>query len=471
MAIQANTPSAYRSATSWNYLNSNSLPEGLAKPQVGSKMVRRYGTQSLTGLMEELGLTERVESIIFNHYEEDFIHDVIKVNASATHSAGAAVELTVQSDYRQSISETNAPYIATGSSSATLPRVHDMLEFEDGTTGLVTAAVAGANTFTVIPTISGESIPDVTISSVIINTGRANVEGGSTPDGVQTSLLSYTNNTMILDDAYVVYEGGAAAITWLDNLGESGNESYWYLEGIQNTKTRFENFCEMSAMTGKKITNTTLANTSGFQTAKITEGFIPFIENYGNVENYVSGSWGITDLDNMVTELNKYKASEENMFLAGLPLRRQVDTILRGSAGLTAGGIIYSTLPEEKAANLGFKSFTKDGYTFHLKRYDVFTDVKTLGASDNFKYPNLGIIAPLDEASLPDPKGGTTSVPSFSIAYNDVNGMESMGYKEWVTGGLGDANTDDTDQMKINFRKRFAFHGRGANRFGLFKAS
>ena len=69
MAIQANTPSAYRSATSWNYLNSNSLPEGLAKPQVGSKMVRRYGTQSLTGLMEELGLTERVESIIFNHYE------------------------------------------------------------------------------------------------------------------------------------------------------------------------------------------------------------------------------------------------------------------------------------------------------------------------------------------------------------------------------------------------------------------
>jgi hypothetical protein len=173
----------------------------------------------------------------------------------------------------------------------------------------------------------------------------------------------------------------------------------------------------------------------------------------------------------MITELNKYKASEENMFLAGLPLRRQVDAFLRGSAGLTDGGIIYSTLPEEKAVNLGFKSFTKDGYTFHLKRYDVFTDVKTLGASDNFKYPNLGIIAPLDEASLPDPKGGTTSVPSFSIAYNDVNGMESMGYKEWVTGGLGDANTDDTDQMKINFRKRFAFHGRGANRFGLFKAS
>lgn len=469
MAVQATTPSALRSAASWNYLNSVSLPEGLLKPQVGSSLVRRYGTQSLTGLMQELGLTERVESIIFNHYEEDFIHEVIKVENASAGAANAVVTLTVQSDYRFSISNNNSPYVASGSTTVTMPRVYDIVEFEDGTVAQVTA-VSG-NTFDVAPVVSGENIPAVTTSSVIINTGRANVEGGTTPDGIQTQLLSYTNNTMILDDAYVVYEGGAAAITWLDNLGESGNESYWYLEGINNTKTRFENFCEMTAMTGKKITNTTLAGTSGFGTSKITEGFIPFIENYGNVENYTKNSWSETDLDNLVDELNKYKAAEENMILAGLPLRRQFDTYLRASAGLTDGGIIYSTLPEEKAVNLGFKSFTKDGYTFHLKRYDVFTDVKTLGASDNFKYPHLGLVAPLDETSLPDPQGGTTSVPSFSIAYNDVNGMEPMGYKEWVTGGLGDANTDDTDQMKINFRKRFAFHGKGANRFGLFKAA
>lgn len=469
MAVQATTPSALRSAASWNYLNSVSLPEGLLKPQVGSSLVRRYGTQSLTGLMQELGLTERVESIIFNHYEEDFIHEVIKVENASAGAANAVVTLTVQSDYRFSISNNNSPYVASGSTTVTMPRVYDIVEFEDGTVAQVTA-VSG-NTFNVAPVVSGENIPAVTTSSVIINTGRANVEGGTTPDGIQTQLLSYTNNTMILDDAYVVYEGGAAAITWLDNLGESGNESYWYLEGINNTKTRFENFCEMTAMTGKKITNTTLAGTSGFGTSKITEGFIPFIENYGNVENYTKNSWSETDLDNLVDELNKYKAAEENMILAGLPLRRQFDTYLRTSAGLTDGGIIYSTLPEEKAVNLGFKSFTKDGYTFHLKRYDVFTDVKTLGASDNFKYPHLGLVAPLDETSLPDPQGGTTSVPSFSIAYNDVNGMEPMGYKEWVTGGLGDANTDDTDQMKINFRKRFAFHGKGANRFGLFKAA
>lgn len=469
MAVQSTTPSAVRSAASWNYLNSVSLPEGLLKPQVGSSMVRRYGTQSLTGLMQELGLTERVESILFNHYEEDFIHEVIKVNASSGHGSGAAVTLTIQSDYRFSTSSASPYDTSLSATTSTMPRQYDIVEFEDGVTAQVTA-VSG-NTFTVIPTVSGETIPDLTTSSVIINTGRANQEGGTTPEGVQTQLLSYTNNTMILDDAYVVLEGGAAAITWLDNLGESGNESYWYLEGIANTKTRFENFCEMIAMTGRKITNSTLAGTSGFGTSKITEGFIPFIENYGNVENYTKNSWSFTDLDNLVDELNKYKAAEENMFLAGLPLRRQLDNVLRTSSGLTDGGIIYNTLPEEKAVNLGFKSFTKDGYTFHLKRYDVFTDVKTLGASDNFKYPHLGLIAPLDDTSLPDPQGGTTSVPSFAIAYNDVNGMEPMGYKEWVTGGLGDANTDDTDQMKINFRKRFAFHGKGANRFGLFKAA
>jgi len=478
MAIQQTTPSAVRSVADWNYLNSSLLPEGILKPQVDNQLVRRYGTQSLMGLMEELGYVESVNSKKFTHYEEDFIHEVIKVDSSAAAAANAVKTLEVQSDYEFDINENNDPYVATGTTVVGTPRKYDLIEFEDGTTAIVTDTWMTSGTsltqgqFNCAPTVAGENIPAVTTSSVIINTGRAVPEGGTQPEGVQTRLLSYQNNTMNLNDSYTVQDGAAGSISWLDNLGANENESYWYLEGIENTKTRFYNFCELISMTGKKITNTTLANLPGFEKVSVTEGFIPFLENYANVENYTAGGFSLTDLDNMIDELNKYKGADENALIVGLPLSRSIDNFLRTSPGFTDGGIIYNAVGgEEKAVNFGFKSFTRDNYTFHKKRYDVFTDIKTLGASDNFKYKNLGIVAPLGMVSAPDPEGATTQVPSFSIAYNDMNGMEPMGYKEWVTGSLGSVSTNEVDEMKVNFRKRFAFHGRGANRFGLFKAS
>lgn len=479
MAIQATTPSAFRAAADWNFLSSVDLPEGLAKPQVDSKLVRRYGTQSLIGLMEELGYTDRVESKKFTHYEEDFIHEVLKVEAASAGSANAVVTLTIQSAYREAIANNNDPYVATGSSTVGTPRKFDIVEFEDGTTAMVTETWMDAGTslttvgeFNVAPTVLGENIPATTTSSVIINTGRAVPEGGTQPEGVQTQLLSYTNNTMNINDSYTVEDGVAGTITWLDNLGPNENESYWYLEGMENTKTRFENFCELLSMTGKKITNTTLANLADFGKISVTEGFIPFLESYSNNISYTAGSFSLTDLDDMIDELNKYKGADENALIVGLPLDRSIDDFLRTSSGMTDGGIIYSAVGgEDKAVSFGFRSFNRNGYTFHKKRYDVFTDIKTLGASDNFKYKNLGIVAPLGYTSAPDPQGGTTNVPSFSISYNDVNGMEPNGYKEWVTGSLGSVSTNETDNMKLNLRKRFAFHGRGANRFGLFSAS
>ena len=60
------------------------------------------------------------------------------------------------------------------------------------------------------------------------------------------------------------------------------------------------------------------------------------------------------------------------------------------------------------------------------------------------------------------------TTPSLVLNYLETAG-ESMGYKEWYTGGAGIASTNTTDELKISMRKRMGFEAYGGNRFGIFQ--
>ena len=76
------SPSNVAVATTSNYVNSATLlaaaSDGsnlLTKRDVDEQLVKRYGNQGITGLMELLGSKKETTANKFEHYEETFLHN------------------------------------------------------------------------------------------------------------------------------------------------------------------------------------------------------------------------------------------------------------------------------------------------------------------------------------------------------------------------------------------------------------
>ena len=131
------------------------------------------------------------------------------------------------------------------------------------------------------------------------------------------------------------------------------------------------------------------------------------------------------------------------------------------------GGISYGAFngAEEIAVAFGFKSFTRGGYTFHKKTYDVFNYLPMFGAS-GYNYPGMGMVIPGDMRK--DARTGD-SVPSLRIRYKEAGGY-SRKMEHWLTGSAGLANpTNETDNMECHYRTERGFEGFASNRFILLE--
>ena len=95
------TPSAVKVATSFNYVSSTDLvsrmdgesttaAQGIHKRDVDEQMIKRYGDQGITGLLELHGAKKNVQTTCLST-EEDFIHNnfaaTIADNAGGTDNA------------------------------------------------------------------------------------------------------------------------------------------------------------------------------------------------------------------------------------------------------------------------------------------------------------------------------------------------------------------------------------------------
>lgn len=451
--------------TGMNYLTSSDIIEmhAKAKIDVNPRVFGRYGKEKLGILpfIEEFGQKEAASSSVFSHYEQDFTRDIIKVDAAAliapnTDKAGlanAAVTLTVQNAYFEDYpaSAADSFYVAYPSSRQFPIRLNDVVMI-GATEALVTAVNEGSETFEVTPTVLGEFIPAVTTATEIYITGRARAERSTGPKGRDTRLIKYENFIQTIDEAYSV--SGAA-------LGQSGlvqgfaGTDKWYATGILNTRTNFDALCELTLLTGKKVSNTAIANT--FK----TEGIIPFIQAYGNSEA-TGGAVDLDTIDSMIAKLKKFYGSDSYMLLESHPFSVQLDDALRGLVGVE-NGVVY----DQKMLDLGFGAVRRSGVNIYRKSLQGFSDPRTLGSLGSI-YAESAIMIPTGTATSFDYNGGQmVEKPTMMLKYLDVDG-EDMGYKEIVTGGAGIANTNNTDEMVITMRKRMGIELNGANLMGYF---
>jgi hypothetical protein len=171
----------------------------------------------------------------------------------------------------------------------------------------------------------------------------------------------------------------------------------------------------------------------------------------------------------MVKSLDKYRGAKENALYAGINLSLDIDDLLAAQGAYAAGGANYGTFQNNKdmALNLGFNSFTRGGYTFHKKTYDLFNHPKLLGATGQ-KYNGYGMIIPMDTQK--DAKSGD-AIPSLRIRYKAANGY-SRDMEHWLTGSAVLQNKTNTeDVLKSHYRCERGFEGYAANRYMLIKKS
>jgi hypothetical protein len=463
------TPSNVAVATTSNYVGSASLLASsvgtaanvpLHKRDVDEQLVKRYGDQGITGLMELLGSKKETQARTFEHYEETHLHN----HFAAT--MGSSGDFTLAN---------SADDAGDGSGNAVL-RDGDIIMGGSGTLYYVTAADAAQpnNDYTVktLNGVLGTSGADTNFCVV----GNAWAEQSDQPTGITPRVHQYQNKTQIIKESFIVSGSEATNAVYVKvNSPEHGTGYLWYLQGEADTYQRFMDYAELAMIIGD-ASDGTLSNAdndtdgTGLATSVLTtEGLLPFIENKGQSMDLGSSAITMADFDAAVKSLDKYRGAKEMALYAGINLSLDIDDLLASQGAYAAGGANYGTFANNKdmALNLGFNSFSRGGYTFHKKTYDLFNRPDLLGGT-GFNYNGYGMCIPMD--SQKDAKSGE-KIPSLRMRYKAANGY-SREMEHWLTGGAVLQNkTSGVDELRCNYRTERGFEGFAPNRFLLFKKS
>ena len=145
------------------------------------------------------------------------------------------------------------------------------------------------------------------------------------------------------------------------------------------------------------------------------------------------------------------------------------DMVASGIATATTAGLAgqFGAFQNDAdmAVRLGFKSFTRGGYTFHKHDWKLLNDPTLLGA---FGTPLFkGAMVPMTQVA--DAKTGKKA-PALEMNFKSANGYNRE-LEHWVTGGgvLG-FNTDGDDVAKFHYRSECNLITRAANKHVILKS-
>jgi len=462
-----------------NYIGSEALAEylgGLHQPEVDAELTRRYGRDDLSGLLSQVpGFTKAIKyAQEYFHFEKDFIHGIIY----ATTAGGAAFgTFTLQAAAKAAISNTASPFIATTDTDVIVPQEKDVLLLPGRIEVIVTAVDKAAGTF-VAYTVDGSNLPAVIATDQIIIKGNVEKEGsGEVGETRNSKLILYKNNMAIHRRPNKVTGSEMGNKIYVDVQGRDGKMGkFWHYESFADEYHRFKNELEMMHFDGKKITNTALANLSGFETVQKTEGLVETIESYGISADY-GASLTLSDISGITRKLDKFKGDKTNLWLQGYDFRESLNALWRTGDGLTDGAnptpgrIKFSSTDgiEDLAINLDFERVKMQNFTFLVKQTNALSDPTTLGA-EGLGYSSMAISIPTGSTvaynDLND-AGSKTTVKSIQLNYKVEDSGISRLYKEWATGGVGGYSTSGEDFMTIWQLAECGLETFAINRFSL----
>ena len=432
------------------------------KEDIMPDLVKTYGDQGLTGFLKLTGAVNNGgSSDQIEWWEEGRRHrslaytDDLNGTGATLTVTSAAVKANVQQNDVLMDAETGVRVIVTaGGSTASLSGANVTIKRLDGAA------------------FSANDLKDGSASEgTFIHLGNLYAQGTNQPTGfVDPGMIRYVNPYMIVKDRYEVNGSQATNIGYV-NMGNG--DFRWFMYGEAEARKRFEDRRELMMLFGEKVSSAYAIDGNNFAGS---EGYFSAIENRGiNVSGASANPLdSFSEFDDIIIELDKQGAPSEYALYVNRKQDLAIDDMLAAgiATGVTAGlpgqfGAFQNS--PDMAVQLGFKSFTRGGYTFHKHDWRLLNDPTMLGAVDaNFIQ---GVMVPL--ATVADARSGA-SVPALSMHYKEANGY-SREMEHWVTGGgvLGHNNNGDagTDQAVFHYRSEISLCVRAANQHVLIKGS
>ena len=429
------------------------------KQDVMPDLVKTYGDQGLTGFLKLTGaVNSGGSSDQIDWWEEGRRHralaytDNLSAGSVATHTVTeAAVKANVQQNDVLMDAATGTRVIVTAGGS--------------------TASLSGSNV--TIKRLDGADFgaSDLGNGGTFVQLGNLYAQGTNQPTGfVDPGMVRYVNPYMIVKDRYEVNGSQATNIGYV-NMGNG--DFRWFMYGEAEARKRFEDRRELMLLFGQKVGSAYAIDGNNFAGS---EGYFSAIEDRGiNVSGASANPLdSFSEFDDIIIELDKQGAPSEYAMYVNRKQDLAIDDMLAAgiATGVTAGlpgqfGAFQNS--PDMAVQLGFKSFTRGGYTFHKHDWRLLNDPTMLGAGTN----NFIQAAMVPMSTVADARSGA-SVPALSMYYKEANGY-SREMEHWVTGGgvLGHNNNGDagTDQAVFHYRSEIALCVRAANQHVLIKGS
>ena len=453
----------------------------LGKPDVSELLVQTYGDQGITGFLKLTGaVTSAGASDQLEFYEAGRRHKKYTYAGSGTAIASNRVTIEDTTFFAGSGTDVadEVPHDDTAAPSDFV--AGDILM--DLGTGVrliyVDFGLTNGDKHTLIrldgENCSGTAEVDTSGGGTLAHIGNMYSQGSNQPGNfTQPEVKRRINTYAIVKDRFQVNGSQATNVGYVN----IGNGDYrWFMYGEQEARKRFEDRREMIMLFGEinDGANTLAASTTGANgNFAGTEGYVTALQEGGIRWADSAGIDSLSDIDTIIAELDANGAPSEYAMYLDRDQSLKIDDMLAAGVAtqVTAGlpgqfGAFDNNA--DMAVQLGFKSFTRGGYTFHKHDFKLLNDPTLMGAaSANFF---KGVMCPL--TTVADARTGVAS-PALEMKYKASNGY-SRELEHWVTGGgiMGHTNGDNgQDVMTFHYRSETALLTRARNQHVLITKS
>tara|TARA_B100001094_G_scaffold323913_1_gene375625 strand:+ start:979 stop:2436 length:1458 start_codon:yes stop_codon:yes gene_type:complete len=461
-------PNQSKYVTQENYLN---FHDGSADwtqqflPELYEAEVERYGNRTLGGFLRMVGAEMPMTSDQVIWSEQNRLHigyDSVKQTSNTN-----KIDIILPGDDTTCAIRKGATINVSGTSSSVFKVVKARVigvVLATSTAGVVTATVEALayNAASLGAEFATNAELKVFVYGSEFGKGTEGMK-----DALQPKFTSFANKPIIIKDRYTVNGSDASQIGWVEVATEDGTTGYlWYLKAESETRLRYDDYLEMAMVEGELAASGSAAATAGFEG---TEGMFAAIEERGNIYKGFAASSGLGDFDDILQNLDKQGAIEENMLFLNRPMNLNFDDMLARLNGGNAGaGSAYGLFDNDAdmALNLGFSGFRRGSYDFYKTDWKYLNDPTTRGLMQE---DIEGVLVPAGTSTVYDQMlGANIRRPFLHVRYR-ASETEDRRYKSWITGSVGGAYTSDVDAMEVHFLSERCLCVQAANNFLLFK--
>ena len=457
------TPSAQKMTTLGSYLDIQN--DGWAKqylPELYESEVQRYGNRTISGFLSQISAEMPMSSDQVIWSEQGRLHLAYNGTINCTDGVVTAITGIDSGATEAHAVRKGATVVAeiAGAAGTVVVKAYCKAGVEAATNTLTLKPYGGAN-FDDLATLAAG---DTAVAIKFFVYGSEFKKGtASMTESIEPTFKTFTNKPMIIKDHFEINGSDTAQIGWVQVSGESGQSGYlWYLKSSADTKARFDDYLEMIAIESEKSDSSADADIPDG-----SQGLLSAIGERGIVAtNQFDSGAVLSEFDDVLKELDKQGAIEENMLFLDRDANLVIDDLLAGLNPNISGGLGFGVFnnSEDMALNLGFSGFRRGSYDFYKTDWKYLNDKSTRGSIGGLK----GLLIPAGTSSVYDQNlGSNVRRPFLHVRYR-ASQADDRKLKSWVTGSVGGASTIGDDKMEIHYLSERCLVVQAANNFMRF---